>query len=159
VRGTRNADSFKERLREVFQAAQEVRATLDEVATAGNVDPEETVAGAAQIRKKEWLECHARDFVLDHLLAALNWQKTPTLDATPYVQANLVIEQPPDVGGQPRRKLKPSDKEKRKRMDYLGYERDTDRPLLVLEAKRPELQLPGSRVPGALRDCESERDM
>lgn len=38
-----------------------------------------------------------------------------------------------------------------RRLDYFGFERDTDRPLLIIEAKRPKIHLPELKDPGEAR--------
>jgi hypothetical protein len=68
------------------------------------------------------LEAHIRNYIVDPLLAALNW----TADENLTIEA-LVRSQESDT---------------RRRLDYLGIETDTMRPLLVVEAKRPNSPLP-----------------
>jgi hypothetical protein len=68
------------------------------------------------------LEAHIRTYVIDPLLAALNW----TTDE------NLAIEV----------LVRSKSSENRRRLDYLGVEADTLQPLLVVEAKRVKSPLP-----------------
>jgi hypothetical protein len=75
------------------------------------------------------LEFHARAYILNALLGALNWR----LDVNPQDGLpNLVPEAAvvSDASGT------------RRFLDYLGFERQTDKPLLVLEAKRRNVALP-----------------
>jgi hypothetical protein len=69
------------------------------------------------------LEEHIRAYVIDPLLAALNWQ----------IGKNTIIEA----------FLRDQQTHTRRRLDYLGHEVVTNRPLLIVEAKRPDAQLPG----------------
>lgn len=138
---TWNADDFQLRLTQSFKAADEVRAVLEQAHPPG---PGESPESAVQARRELWLECHARDFVIDHILFALNWQLRPSLNAGEYIQANLVTEQNP-VGVHAG--LKDETVESRRRLDYFGYEHGSDRPLLLVEAKRPRLLLTGSSSP------------
>jgi hypothetical protein len=64
------------------------------------------------------LEAHIRSYVLDPLLEALNWQ----------VGKNII----------PEAFLRDQQTHTRRRLDYLGHERDALRPLLIVEAKRPD---------------------
>lgn len=136
-----NADKFRQALSDVFRTADQIRAVLEQSRpTAGDGTPTERL----KKRQEFWLECHARDFVIDQILSALNWQVRLWDSADEYVDANLVIEQSPDGAS---RRFKAETDEHRRRMDYLGYSRETDRPLLVVEAKRPKVQLPGVTSP------------
>jgi hypothetical protein len=75
------------------------------------------------------LEAHGRAYLVNALLAALNWR----LNYTPNEGLpNLVPEAPvtSDESGHIRF------------LDYLGFERYTDHPLLIVEAKRPSESLP-----------------
>lgn len=75
------------------------------------------------------LEYHARCYVVNGLLAALNWR----LETTP--EDGL----PPLVGEAP---VRSNRKATVRFLDYLGVERKTLRPLLVVETKRPAATLP-----------------
>jgi len=86
-----------------------------------------TKQGAAEVT--EWLEQHAREFCINGMLNALNWRLVSHRTADEYVQANMGVET----------ELKA---DTTRRLDYFGFCRDTDRPLLVVEAKRPSLRLP-----------------
>jgi hypothetical protein len=69
------------------------------------------------------LEAHIRSYVIDPLLAALNWS----------TDENLTIEA----------LVRSQETGTRRRLDYLGTESDTVNPLLVVEAKRPNAPKPG----------------
>ncbi len=85
--------------------------------------------GLTQEAYKEWLEQHARDYFINSLLSALNWSVHSYYDAEQYCQANMGVEVRLAT-------------ERTQRLDYLGFDRDTAAPLLVVEAKRPSLSLP-----------------
>jgi hypothetical protein len=68
--------------------------------------------------RDENLEQHIRTYVLDPLLEALNWQ----------IGKNVIIEA----------FLRDRWTNTRRRLDYLGHERDAVHPLLIVEAKRPD---------------------
>jgi len=70
----------------------------------------------------EELEAHIRTYVIDPLLSSLNW----TTDENLTIEALVRSE---DTGN-------------RRRLDYLGTESNTVRPLLVVEAKRPSAPRP-----------------
>jgi hypothetical protein len=135
-----NADNFRQALADVFRTADQVRAVLEQ---STSVTANGTPADVLNARRELWLECHVRDFVIDQILSALNWQMRPWDTADGYIAANLVTEQSPDGS----RRFRPETDEHRRRMDYLGYSREIDRPLLVVEAKRPKVQLPGVPSP------------
>jgi hypothetical protein len=87
----------------------------------------------AQLRSRytnaEWdaaqqeLEFHRRCYIINDLLALLNWR----LDELPHSGLpNLIPEQP----------VTSIDTSRTRFLDYLGFERETERPLLIVEAKR-----------------------
>ncbi len=74
------------------------------------------------------LEFHRRCYIINALLAALNWR----LDVAPRDGLpNLIPEQP----------ISSADTGRVRFLDYLGIDRETQRPLLIVEAKR-EIELP-----------------
>jgi hypothetical protein len=75
------------------------------------------------------LEAHSRTYIVNALLAALNWR----LDTSPeYGLPNLVPEAP----------VSSLEKGTIRFLDYLGLERETNSPLLIVETKRPSSPLP-----------------
>lgn len=74
---------------------------------------------------EEALEAHVRTYLIDGTLSALRWVITPS---TPSEIANMIPEAQIDPATGARRF-----------MDYFGYEREVNQPLLVVEAKRPSL--------------------
>ena len=77
----------------------------------------------------ESLECHARAYLLNAFLAALNWR----LDARPQDGLPNLL---------PEAAVRSAASGTRRFLDYLGFERATGRPLLVVEAKRRNVALP-----------------
>jgi hypothetical protein len=78
---------------------------------------------------EQCLEAHIRSYVVNALLAALNWR----LDQNPEDGLpNLIPEVPvrSTLSGTIRF------------LDYLGLERNTDNPLMIIETKRPSSELP-----------------
>jgi hypothetical protein len=85
------------------------------------------------------LEAHVRTYLIDGILSALRWQ---IVSSTPAEIANMIPEAQVDpVTGN------------RRYMDYFGYEREVNQPLLVVEAKRPS-KFPVS--PGGSTETASE---
>ena len=75
------------------------------------------------------LEHHVREYVVNAVLDALNWRMDQNLkDDLP----NLIPEA--SVRSQQTGTIR--------RLDYLGLEKDTDKPLLIVETKRPSAKLP-----------------
>jgi hypothetical protein len=69
------------------------------------------------VSRDENLEEQIRAYVIDPLLEALNWR----------IGKNIIVEA----------FVRSQQTNKRRRLDYLGHEGDTPRPLLLVEAKRP----------------------
>lgn len=75
------------------------------------------------------LEAHARAYLLDHLLNALGWK----VCETDLMLIEDAVDSIAEVEGHQRR------------LDYHGREHDNGRSLLIVESKRPSVQLPASR--------------
>lgn len=130
----RNATDGQQMFRNALAAFETTyRPRLDRIRQTYSANPSgELPAGLGVL-----LEAHGRNYVINALLAALNWNIS--LPAAPGA-TNLVPEAPiPSVADGETRYL-----------DYLGLEQRTERPLLIVEAKRP-----GSPLP---RRKKSERD-
>lgn len=87
---------------------------------------------------EEALEAHVRTYLIDGILKALRWVIVPS---TPAEIANMIPEAQVDPATGDRRF-----------MDYFGYEREVDQPLLIVEAKRPSefpVQPGGSTEPAS----------
>jgi hypothetical protein len=125
---SRNAGEFEIKLRELlanYKRAQErLRANRHRFTQDSTAIP----AGVGDALLTENLEAHTRTYLVDGIFAALGW--TMSLGQDPVGQ--LLIEQPI-------RALRASTV---KFMDYLGVEGNTDRPLLIVETKRPAARLP-----------------
>jgi len=88
-----------------------------------------TLFGATPGGVEAHLEYHARCYVVNALLAALNWR----LHTSPEEGLPPLVEEAP---------VRSSGAQTIRRLDYLGVERDTLRPLLLVETKRPGTALP-----------------
>ena len=82
------------------------------------------------------LEAHTREYFVNAFLAAVNWR----LDQNPWDGLpNLVPEAP--VRSQQSGNIR--------FLDYLGLERQTEKPLLIVESKRARAELPSALKPAA----------
>jgi hypothetical protein len=117
------ADTFRERVNAVSACLRAQRpVTLSRVCD---------IPEALESEREEFLECHARRYVIDHILAGLGWQIPALMDFAAHSQ-NLQIE----IG------VTSTMTGHRRFLDYLGTERESGTPLLVVEAKRPSARLP-----------------
>ena len=80
------------------------------------------------------LEAHGRNYLIDSLLSALNWNIT---SASGAFLAGLVSEAP----------IVSTLDEETRFIDYLGLDRQTEKPVLIVEAKRPGSPLPMRKQP------------
>ncbi|MHB8386396.1 MAG: hypothetical protein ACYDAT_08105 [Metallibacterium sp.] len=125
-----NADQFLTRFREIRgQYLDTVRPLLQQMRArlVGEPTAEETKANLD-------LEAHVRVYVVNSLLAALNWR----MDVS---AADGLLNLVPEVA------LQSSENGTTRFLDYLGIERQTGVPLLVVETKRPSAELPRLRDP------------
>ena len=123
---TRNATEFRTAVLGVSGTYERAfRPTLDKLrATFAG-----TSASGQSVAVDESLEYHARCYIVNALLTALNWR----LDSSPGEGLpNLA----PEVA------VTSQASGTRRFLDYLGFERATQRPLLVVEAKRLNVPLP-----------------
>jgi hypothetical protein len=85
-----------------------------------------TASKGGRIPVDDCLEAHLRVFFINSFLAALNWRPNcAPEDGLP----NLIPEVP----------LRSTDRGTTRFLDYLGLERRTDRPLLIVETKATQL--------------------
>ena len=75
------------------------------------------------------LEHHGREYVVNAVLAALNWR----MDRNPQDDLPNLL---------PEASVRSHRTNTIRRLDYLGLEKDTDKPLLIVETKRPSTRLP-----------------
>ncbi len=124
----RNADEFLRRFREIRSAYEDRHARrIAQIRQMYAGEPEQALLDNS-------LEAHARTYVVNALLAALNWR----LDIGPdHGLPNLVPEAP----------IRSEQRGSVRFLDYLGLERETGSPLLVVETKRPNAQLPRTSQP------------
>lgn len=122
----RNADEFSIQIRKARRDYDErYKPWLDRIRERYAENP----SGRLSPDIDESLEAHQRVYLVNALLGALNWRLVCSPeDGLP----NLVPEvQVSSVARGTRRFL-----------DYLGLESDTDRPLVIVETKRPRARLP-----------------
>ena len=91
---------------------------------------EDTIARETALADRHILEYQMRVWVIDGFLYSLNW-----------IQNAGWSNMPPAPNMIPEMSVK-SGSGTQKRIDYFGYESDTNRPLLIVEAKRPDDNLP-----------------
>lgn len=82
------------------------------------------------------LEVHARHYVVNAILAALNWR----LDMSPEDGLPNLI---------PEAAVRSGERGTIRFLDYFGLEKRTEKPLLIVETKRPNTELPRTRTPVA----------
>jgi hypothetical protein len=125
-----NADEFLLWIRKIQTDYDRVfRSRIDEIRNKYARKPE---AGPLD----QSLEAHSRAYVVNALLAALNWRLDACLENG---LPNLIPEAP--IRSEERRSVR--------FLDYLGLERQTANPLLVVETKRPSAGLPSTLAPAA----------
>lgn len=82
----------------------------------------------------DFLEVHFREYFVNSFLQALNWRLTISPDER---LPNLIPESP----------VASVSRGTKRRLDYLGIERETQRPLLIVETKHPGSPLPEQKKP------------
>jgi hypothetical protein len=112
---TRNANELRDKLVECFREGARIPEFNEKPRVGAGPDEHE-----AYTQRRSWLEHHAREFVIDHILEALNWVISPARDAQTYRAQNLAPEVSIDSVGE----------ETRRRMDYLGFNSETTKPLV-----------------------------
>jgi hypothetical protein len=124
----RNADEFLLRFRGIRKAYE------DHIAPLVAKIREEYTGKPGEDLLDQTLEAHIRAFAVNALLAALNWRLDARAeDGLP----NLIPEAP--VLSQRSGTIR--------FLDYLGLERETNNPLMIVETKRPRAELPHTRKP------------
>lgn len=117
-RRTRNAAEFLERYRRI-QTDYEA-GPIPRLAELRRI-----YAGGRDVGEAALLEAHVRRYLVDPMLEALNW---PISLAADPEQPDLAVEIP--VRSQMRGTVR--------FLDYLGLDRETGRPLLIVETKHPD---------------------
>lgn len=123
---TRNADEFR-------TAFQRARADYDRIFRR-QLDEARALYDRLPAEKRppefdESLEHHARCYLINALLAALNWRLDLSLeDGLPNLLPEAAVRS--EASG------------RRRFLDYLGIEHVTNNPLLIVETKRPSSPLP-----------------
>jgi hypothetical protein len=133
---TRSATDFEKRFRQIrddyrYTYIEEIGSLLQSPASATFTSKEDELKDKEKRRfTHDVLEYQIRVWVIDGFLRSLNWIQNSTWESKPRL-VNMVPEMTVTSGSGTKR-----------RMDYFGYESDTRRPLLVVEAKRPSDELP-----------------
>jgi len=126
MRRVRNADQFLKEYRRLRARYETIFAEwLDEIRHKYAMPD----TGEPPASLKTELEWHRREFFVNALLAALNWRS----ERAPEEGLPNIV---------PEARVRSEETGNTKRLDYLGLETDTDRPLLVVETKRPASPLP-----------------
>jgi len=126
VSRVRNADESKQQFRKI---CADYNHFFKLRISAIREEYEKTPTGKPPPFVDDSLEAHIRVYIVNALLAALNWR----LNARPEVDLpNLVPEAP----------VKSEARGTTRFLDYFGLERQTNDPLLVVETKRPKSSLP-----------------
>jgi hypothetical protein len=131
VSRVRNADESLMRFRKAradYECSYKPR--LGEIRAMYSNNPADMVPPAID----ESLETHSRVYLVNAMLSALNWR----LDCSPEEGLPNLVPESPDASV-----LKGT----RRFLDYLGLERDIQKPLLIVETKRPRSLLPQIREP------------
>lgn len=134
----RNATEFRKRYDDVLSDyTHRYKPMLDKkrkqyVSQKEDQDP---IFVSAEIAKHDEVsEWQTRKYFIDGLLLALNWTLDWSLqDGLPNLVPELAVVS--------------SERGTRRFLDYLGLDRDDDKPLLVVEAKRANAKLPRRREP------------
>jgi hypothetical protein len=126
----RTPNDFLSTLREIYNNyARVFRRELSELEARYDAASEHAKLEIRSVR-----EAHIRCYLVNGLLAALNWRQ----DLSPELGLpNLV----PEVA------VRSEEVERRRFLDYLGFEWSTQRPLVVVETKRPGSDLPSITKP------------
>jgi hypothetical protein len=126
VSRVRNADEFRQQFRQICDDYEQLfRPRIVEVRTKYAKSP----TGGPPSFVDESLEAHVRVYVVNALLAALNWR----LDTKPEGGLPHLVPEAP---------VESLEKGSTRFLDYLGLERQTNKLLLVVETKRPSSPLP-----------------
>jgi hypothetical protein len=135
-RPTRNASDFEKKFREIrdqyrYTYIHEIESLLKPSKSAAFASKEDELKEAEErLITYEVLEYQIRIWVVDGFLRSLNWIQSSSWNSRPKF-----VNMAPEV-------TVTSGKGTKRRMDYFGYESDTRRPLLIVEAKRPSDELP-----------------
>ena len=131
----RNANEFLNELRNArFRYTESYAPRISEIRRryAGLLG--DGVPGLLQEALEETLEIHERIYYVNALLQALNWRLDSSMeDGLP----SLLPEVP----------IRSARKGTVRFLDYLGMEHQDDKPLLIVETKRPSEALPRLRMP------------
>lgn len=137
MRRVRNADEFLMEFRRRRQLYERYYIAICERIRRAYADlpmPADEKAAHLKAAEDTLLEVHARVFMINSLLGALNWRMDVAVEEE---VANLIPEVP----------LISITHKTTRFLDYLGLEHSNGRPLLIVESKRPSSKLPAPYTP------------
>jgi hypothetical protein len=130
VSGVPNADAFALACRRLHGNYQELfRHRIAELRTRFGEGLAAGERATADDVVEQALEAHSRAYVINGVLGALNWR----IDSLPQDGVGELIPEAPVYS---------VSTETTRFLDYLGLERQTEQPLLIVETKRPSSALP-----------------
>jgi hypothetical protein len=129
VSRVRNADEFLLEFRRIRKAYEGLFPLITQIRAKYTGEPEKGVVDQS-------LEAHAREYAVNAFLAALNWR----LNARPEDGLPSLIPEVP---------IRSEERGSIRFLDYLGLESHTVNPLMIVETKRPNAQLPSSWEPAS----------
>ena len=123
---SRNAEDFRREYLQIrFKYEQTYRRQIEKI----RVIYEHSDVGATPSDVNDCLEAHFREYFVNSFLQALNWRLNITSNED---LPNLIPESP----------VASVSRGTKRRLDYLGIEQETQRPLLIVETKHPRSPLP-----------------
>ncbi|MBL8190652.1 MAG: hypothetical protein JNK38_21715 [Acidobacteria bacterium] len=124
-----NAVDFRQKYLQIrFEYEETYRGQIEKIRAIY----ERSEVGATPSDVNDCLEAHFREYFVNSFLQALNWRLNITLDKE---LPNLIPESP----------VASVSRGTKRRLDYLGIEQETQRPLLIVETKHPRSPLPQRR--------------
>ena len=126
MRRFRNHTDFREEIANVRRSFVSKNSQVLERLQHSLAGPEPE-PGTSRRMAEELLEAHARTYLIDGFLYALNW--------------NISFSNEP-LSIAPELPVKMTQESETKFLDYLGFDKQTAAPLLIVEAKRPSATLP-----------------
>jgi hypothetical protein len=126
MRRFRNHSDFREEIAKIRKSFEDKNSQVLE-RLQDSLSDAEPRPGASRRMAGELLEAHARTYLIDGFLYALNWNVN--FSSEPL---SLAPELP----------VKVTQDSETKFLDYFGFDRETTAPMLIVEAKRPNATLP-----------------
>ena len=133
-----NADDFRHKYLQIrFRYEDTYRRQIDGIRSKY----ERSEPGVTPLYVDDCLEAHFREYFVNSFLQALNWRLNITTDEE---LPNLIPESP----------VASVSRGTKRRLDYLGIEQETHRPLLIVETKHPRSPLPQKKKISKRRSYE-----